>query len=229
MTKIIALVRTLNESKNIDRFCESYWWADEILIADGGSEDDTVSKARLHSNTYIYHFPERVATANGKTVKGVINPRGKHINFLIDWGIRRGGDILIFDDCDCVPSFELQRYGRAILETVTEGMVFVSRMFILGENEWFPEMTPEQSLWAWKSDVPIRADEDSYTISMHIPKVNTLRLEYPMALLHYFYPDEETLQRKKEQYIQTGEVLETYNPRMQFGQITQLPAWAKWR
>lgn len=222
--KIVVLVRTLNEDQNIDRFCQSYRWADEIIIADGGSEDDTVSKARTYSNTYVYHFPDKLAS-----MKGTINPRGKHINFLIDRGIEHKADYLIFDDCDCVPSLELQRYGRAILETVEDGMVFVNRMFVLGQAEWFPKMTSEQSLWAWKSDVHIKADETSYTISMDIPKVNTLRLEYPMALLHYFYPDEETLQRKKAQYVQTGEVLEDYSPRDQFGVIEPLPEWAIWR
>ncbi|GAH78398.1 unnamed protein product, partial [marine sediment metagenome] len=44
--KIMATTRTRNEEKNIARFVMSYQWADKVLIADGGSTDDTVKIAK---------------------------------------------------------------------------------------------------------------------------------------------------------------------------------------
>ena len=42
--KIVATCRTLNEEANIERFCESYsQFADQIIVADGGSTDRAVN------------------------------------------------------------------------------------------------------------------------------------------------------------------------------------------
>jgi hypothetical protein len=113
-------------------------------------------------------------------------------------------------------------------------MIFAFRMFILGDNQWFPDMNYDrgQSLWAWRAEIPVKADESSHTISMEIPQLldsQVLRLEHPLALLHYFYPNEETLQKKKAQYLFTGEVQKDYDPIKQFGRIDNLPEWAKWK
>lgn len=227
--KIIVAVRTLNESKNIDRFCQSYAWADQILIADGGSEDDTVLRALRYGNTYEYLFPDKI----WHTDKVFSNPRGKHINFLIDWALRWEADWIIFDDVDCVPTLDLQREARNILENGVEGdMVFAYRMYIIGQDEYFPDANkPGQSLWAWKSDVPVRADETVPEVfTMNIPPVPRSNLFHPFSLLHYFYPDEETIQNKMKFYNTTGDAGgETVHPRLLFGRVEKLPEWATWK
>lgn len=223
--KIVACVRTLNEESNIERFCKCYEWADSILISDGGSSDKTLEIAREFSNTKIHHFKDRVWHTNNI----FSNPRGKHINYLIDWAHRELADWIIFDDCDCVPSLDLHRDAKGIMESSPAQMLFAFRMFIMGSDLWFPEMCRHgQGLWAWRSAVPVKADEGSYTISMIIPDAKTDRLEMPYSLLHYFYPNEETFQKKKAQYIHTGEVSEEFNPKVQFGHTEPLPDWARW-
>jgi glycosyltransferase involved in cell wall biosynthesis len=51
---ISALAITLNEAQNIDSFIESLWFADEIIIVDSFSTDDTVEKAEQHEKVKVY-------------------------------------------------------------------------------------------------------------------------------------------------------------------------------
>ena len=225
--KIVVIARTLNEEINVDRFCNCYQWADKILIADGGSSDDTVSKSRKWNKVVVQDFSVRVTLSDGF----FYNPRGEHVNFLIDWAKDEQADWIIFDDIDCVPSLDLQLHARNLIDSLCESYIFAYLMFVLGQDKWFPNMNRAgQSLWAWQPKYnDVYAKEDSNTLSMIIPQNSIVMLEHPYALLHYFYPDEQTLQRKKAQYVQTGEVNETYNPMTQFGPIEQLPSWAYWK
>ena len=79
--KIVAMVRTRNEENNIERFCRSYDWVDEILVADGGSTDSTVKLACSFSNVRVRSFLGRTLMDNNLWR----NPAGEHINFLIEW------------------------------------------------------------------------------------------------------------------------------------------------
>ncbi len=61
--KIIATTRTKNEEENIERFCRSYidtGLADLVLIADGGSDDDTVAIAESVPNYMLKENGRRV-------------------------------------------------------------------------------------------------------------------------------------------------------------------------
>ena len=57
--RVIVLARTLNEERNIARFCRCYARADAILVADGGSTDRTVDIARQFENVEVRQFRER--------------------------------------------------------------------------------------------------------------------------------------------------------------------------
>lgn len=46
MTSLSVTVITLNESRNIEACLASVAWADEVLVVDSGSTDDTVARAR---------------------------------------------------------------------------------------------------------------------------------------------------------------------------------------
>lgn len=224
--KIIVTARTFNEPiEDILRFCKCYQWADLILLGDGYGRND-FQDVLSFGNVKIDKFLRKVNLKNG-----FYNPRGKHTNFLINWAHKEKADWIIFDDVDCVPSNDLQKQGRNIIESQISDMIFAYRMFILGQDEWFPRMNDAgQSLWAWNSRINVRADEKSKTLSIKIPEgKKKLMLNHPYALLHYFYPDEESFNRKKSQYVQTGEAGLEYNPKDQFGPIEKLPGWAVWR
>ncbi len=52
--KISALAITLNEASNIEAYIKSLWFADEILIVDSFSTDETVAIASAHEKVIVY-------------------------------------------------------------------------------------------------------------------------------------------------------------------------------
>lgn len=59
---ISVIVNTLNESKNIRNCLESVKWADEIVLVDMYSDDNTIEIAREYTNKIFFH--ERVGYAD---------------------------------------------------------------------------------------------------------------------------------------------------------------------
>ena len=56
MTKISVITTTLNAEKHIKRFLQALQWADEVVITDAGSTDNTLNIARQFDNVKIYHL-----------------------------------------------------------------------------------------------------------------------------------------------------------------------------
>lgn len=225
--KIIVTLRTRNEARNIARFCLAYSWADSILIADGGSDDDTVKIAQTFGNVKVNLFPHKVHRNDHW-----LNPIGQHVNFLVDWAKAEGADWIIFDDCDCVPTVALQREARGLMADTAKSVVELYRLYVWGSAEYFPDMNiPGQSLWAWRADMPIRwAEADPW--QHHVEgwtREDALRLEPPCACLHYFCPDEDTTEAKRKFYHETNLEADAPHPLQRFGHLATLPEWAKWR
>jgi glycosyltransferase involved in cell wall biosynthesis len=227
--RIIATTRTRNEERNIKRFCEVYSrFCNEVLIVDGGSEDDTVSLASEYQKVKTLEFNERVYGKNNLWR----NPHGKHINTCIDWAKERGADWIIFDDCDDVPNLHLQRNAREIFkrcDVLGMDAVFGYRLYVYGTNLYFPEMNkPGQSLWAWNVRTNIRAMEDNpWGHEMTFPSaMKKFNLEIPHCLLHYFAPNEETIQKKLDFYIRSGQHPNLTHPLTTNGALESLPEFA---
>ncbi|QZK90783.1 glycosyltransferase family 2 protein [Flavobacterium sp. CHNK8] len=53
--KISVFIITLNENQNIARCLEKLFWADEIIIVDSGSSDETVQIGLLYKAKIIFH------------------------------------------------------------------------------------------------------------------------------------------------------------------------------
>ena len=65
MPGVTAILITLNESANIAAALESVRWADEIVVVDAESTDDTVSIARRHTDRVIVRsWPGYIAQKN---------------------------------------------------------------------------------------------------------------------------------------------------------------------
>jgi len=52
--KITALAITLNEAQNIEGYIKSLWFADEIIVVDSFSSDETVALASEHEKVTVY-------------------------------------------------------------------------------------------------------------------------------------------------------------------------------
>ncbi len=222
--KVVALVRTLNEERNIARFCMSYSWADKILVADGGSIDNTVSIAKTFSNVEVRLFDEWVYGDNNTKR----NPEGKHINFLIDWAIGEGCDWMTLEDCDCFPTKKLQEVGKRLFaeaEELGHTCVKLRRIYLYGEDKWFSKNQTNIN-WAWRPETGIRVDEtDPWgIITKNVPEVG-YTLYPPIAVLHDFSPTPEIGQAKMDFYNSSGRMSKLPSLPEVFGELSPREEW----
>lgn len=228
--KVITIVRTRNEARNIARFCYAYRWVNHILVADGGSTDNTVSIAKCFLNAKVQSFDEKVFSNDGQYWR---NPHGKHINFLIKWAEAEGADWIIFDDCDCIPNHTLRCGGHEVLEKCNKDFVLANRVYVYGDDKYFEGLTkPDNnwtgSLWAWRSFNGFRADESDpwkHYFDIRFTNENSISLKPPYCLLHYFYQNDEYAQRKLHFYKNTGELPEARDPKEYGGKLLPLEEW----
>lgn len=229
--KIIVTVRTRNEERNIARFCQNYGWADQILVADGGSEDDTVAIAEAIPGVQVRQFTEFIELKNGY----VRTHYGRHINFLIDWATDEGADWIIFDDCDCWPNHLLQEHAREFFRRIEDPVVMAVRLYLWGDDEHFPRLAQpvkvgqwEPSLWAWQAAYGLRAvEKTSYHQEFDKDFVTTAcSIMPPLCLLHNPWPNEQETNRKLTMYRDSGRVPNMAHPLEFGGPLEPLPEWA---
>ena len=230
--KIATLVRTKNEERNIERFCFSYSFADAVLVADGGSTDNTIEIANSFRNVKVKHYKEKLIR-NGLWR----NPHGKHINFLLDWAEEEKADWVIFDDCDCVPNFYWRERVRESLELLNDwhkNFAYVTRLYIYGRDKHFEKMAKHAGVWmqglyAWRIG-SIRADESDPWIHKfdRLPDEGEIeRFLPPNFLLHYFAPSSEIEKEKRDFYINIGQHPALVPHQETYGTPIALPEYAK--
>ncbi len=204
--RIIVINQTLNEERNIERFCTYYSSvADEILIIDGGSTDKTIEIAKQVDIVKVKdasHLQE--INSWGPVTPGMVQTQ-----IGIDWAKERGADWIIKDDGDCWPNSYLRKYGRGILEACKKPSVFLYRLYIWGKDQYFPKYNyPGQSLWAWKPreiDIHCDKDDEFSNVFLNMPaESQQKKLNYPFVCLHYFCPDEKTTQAKIKRKASIG-------------------------
>lgn len=228
--KITVIARTRNEQRNIGLFCRLYNWADEILVADGGSTDRTIEIAKSFSNVQVREFNKRIYKESPNLWR---NPHGKHINFLVHWAEDEGADWIIFDDVDCFPNRFLIENSRQMLESSQFSFALVNRIYMYGINQYFRQLTlpngkeweKSASLYAWKSGQGFYADEsDPWVHSFNFPIPEEYLYFYPpMAVIHDFYPEGDARQKKVKFYRTSGEQPECQDPKM--GDTLPIEPW----
>lgn len=225
--KIVVAVRCYNEERHIKRFLRQYDFADQIVVSDGGSTDDSVSILKKHEGdkVKVIHY------AHQETIEGhTWNEDSGHMNYVLDAGKALNPDWLIFDDMDCNPNRFLRDNARALLADIQLPQVNVFRLYLWGDTgKFFPKMNDDfnllyTSLWAWNPKVlDIRADVNirhGTLIGLHPEPYN---IRPPACLLHRsWYP--ETIDKKIERYNALG--LPMNHPFEFAGELKELPAWA---
>ena len=201
-----------------------YDFADEVVVSDGGSTDDSVSLLEQYPKVRLFHFPEQ-ETVNGETW----NPDAPHINFVLSVAKEYSPDWLIFDDMDCCPNAHLYREARNWLEGCGHPQMSAFRLYMWGEDKFFPYMNRDfdpdyTSLWAWKpNELDIRADINVRHGTMIGLSEDVHRLPVPYCLLHKSYgPD--TIGAKMARYNALG--LRMEHPLETNGELADLPEWA---
>lgn len=242
--RVTVIARALNESRFIDRFLQGYTYlADRILIADGGSSDDTIQKiqswedeVRMFGLGVSDDTRIEVRPFDGRilhpTIPGLFrNQMSANVQFLIDWALEdETPDWIIFDDVDCVPNRLLREQGRELLKTLLDTDhqgIDAHRLYLWGRDRCFPELHEVgPSLWGWRPAIcNLHAVEDG---NLHqqlkdIPQ-NPFNVPLPLCLLHTPWPDEAAWQSKKRWYESWG--MPILYPPDSCGRLEPLPEWA---
>jgi hypothetical protein len=213
---IIVTVRTRDEAHRIGQFCEAYKDADKILVADGGSKDDTVAIANTFPNVKVLHFKERVQLKK----RLWRNNDSDHANFLFEYAYKYNPDWVIFDDCDIRPNKLLRESYRSILSQTDAEVVMAVRVYLWGTKEYFPALSSplgepdgQGSLWAWRGnldlwtvDVPpaFTFRTGNKDITEFRTDTNCLELLFPFCLLHYSWDDPDRVNAKVTYYRESG-------------------------
>ena len=223
--KIVVAVRCYNEERNIDRFMRCYDFADEIIVSDGGSTDNSIEMLQKYPKVHLLNFDHYEIIHGFRW-----NPDAPHMNFVIENAKMRDPDWIILDDMDDVPNLLLQKDARRILENSPEPQVDAFRVYMWGEGQYFPHMNRDfdiiyTSLWAWKpKEVGIWADNQrrhGTVLGLH---QTPHRLNVPYCLLHRsWHPD--TIQQKIDRYNKVG--LHMNHPFDFAGELKPLPEWAR--
>jgi hypothetical protein len=212
--KICATVRTFNEEKHIRQYCEAYQFVDEILIADGGSEDNTVDIALEYPKVRVKYYDVKVPMKDGS----YRNPDGPHVQFLVDWATRLGGDWIIHQDCDQRPNKFLKEDARDILATMDRDFLQVTQIFLWGKDQYFPLLSCPggiwmQGLWAWRLSINLKILDrmPHYMFSLDggeptdINKTGReLNIQPPYCFMHYGWQTVEETWEHVNYYRRTG-------------------------
>lgn len=241
MAKIYVVVRTRDEKARIAQFCEAYKDADKILVADGGSEDDTIEIAKTFPNVEVRHFTERTEMEHGYWR----NNDSDHANFLFEWAREENPDWIIYDDCDCRPNRLLREGYRSLLEKCSQNYVMAVRLYVWGtDGEHFPNMSKpgaknlfwETSLYAWRGRLDLHTVNVPPAYTFRIGKHDikdfrdedggALELLPPYCLLHYSWDNEELTTQKVKEYDMSGLIPQMQHPLDFAGHLEDLPEWA---
>ena len=128
MPKISVVINTLNEAKNLEQTLSSTKWADEILICDMHSEDNSVEIAKKFGAKVIYH------------------KRVSHVELARNYAVSKtSGDwILILDPDEEVPDSLANRLQEIVAKMEQVNFVEIPRKnLIFGKwmraSMWWPD------------------------------------------------------------------------------------------
>lgn len=209
MSEITAIVLTYNEQRHIKDCIESIKWADQILVVDSGSSDDTVNIAQKSGARVIHHAMQEGFAAQR--------------NFAISQAVT---EWVLFVDADERISPQLAEEIRQIVKLGRRIACEISRRNIafgclLKHGGWYPDYC----LRLYPRDAV------SYTGIVHeraVVNIPVKRLKNPLD--HYTYDDWNRYFVKFNSYTTLmADQLYTNGKRANFFSIIFRPGWAFFR
>jgi len=234
--KLFACIRTLNEADHIEDFCKCYSFVDRILIADGGSTDNTVLLAEQFPNVTVKNYLVKVECRNGIWR----NPDGPHIQFLIDWAEAEGADWIIFQDCDHRLNINLKRDLYGILESCKKDFIFATQIFMWKQKQWFPDMSVRNDkfmagLLGWRANRHIKIINAMPHFGFSFDgktMTNFSQLEHnevlpcpPYCFMHFGWDTDEMVAKQVGYYRTSGLIPNMIDPKDMGGIPASLEEW----
>jgi len=233
--KIVACVRTFNEHDHIEKFINAYQFADVILVADGGSTDDTVAIAESMPKTIVRNYGVKVECKNGIWR----NPDGPHLQFLYDWALEEGADWIISQDCDQRPNKYLKERARDIFTNSNKDFIMATQIYLWGQDKYFPDLsrhgtTWQQGLWAWRANINLRVINKMPHFEFSFDGLKSIDLEQsgrdehilpPCCYMHYGWETMEKTIDHVEYYKNSGLIPGMLFPTKFGGKPETLESW----
>ncbi len=170
--KITAIINTLNEERNIARALASVKWADEVIVCDMHSEDQTAVIAKRLGATVIFHKP-----------MGYVEPAR---NFAISKASHEW--VLIVDADEEIPATLAER----LQELAKEENSVITHVEIPRKNIIFGSWIKGSMWWPDFNIRFFRKNAVTWTNAIHHkPKVEgqglSLLADEKLAIVHYHY------------------------------------------
>ena len=235
--KVVALIRTLNEAHRIDACCKSYSeFCDQILIADGGSTDNTIELALKYPKVQVRNFPWKVECGDSGIWR---NPDGQHLNFLYDWAHEEKADWIISQDCDQRPNFYLKRDVRDILSKTNADFLMGVQIYLWQKTQYFPAMSQANGewmhgMWAWRASLNLIAIDKMPHYEFSLDGKTSLDLDKydkkefidpPYCYMHHGWETDEMVDKMIVYYRKSGLIKGQLHPLQFCGTPIPLEEW----
>jgi glycosyltransferase involved in cell wall biosynthesis len=189
MTALSIVIITKNEALNITDCLVSAAFADEILVMDSGSHDNTVALARSMGAKVVE--TDWIGFGHQKN-RGLYNAKGPWI-FVLDADERISAEL-------ANEIQEVIKQNQYDVFEVSRRSLFVSKF--MNHSGWRPDFTKR----LFKKEV---AKFSTHNVHEHLETIHKYgRLKAP--LIHYSYRDFETVLAKMNSYSTAG-ALDAYN------------------
>lgn len=182
MPKISALIITLNEAKNIAFVIENLSFADEIIVVDSFSEDDTFSIASTYPNVKVFQHPFEDFTSQRNYALDKAN---------FEW-------ILFLDADERVPRPLQKEILKTVNQDRTADAYFFYRKFMFkGEPLNFSGWQTDKNIRLFKKD---KAKYTEERLVHEVLKVDGTISCLKHKLIHYSYSNYKSYQNKMINY-----------------------------
>lgn len=201
---ISVIINTFNEEKNIKNALDSVQsWADEIIVVDMFSDDQTATIAEEYGAKVFYH--ERVGYSEPARAFAV--EKASH-----DW-------ILILDADEMIPKPLSEKLFKIIRENQYDIVMIPRQNYLLGTNishtGWGPEQDYQMRFFK-KGKIEFKSTIHKYMTPDPNSKITRLSFEDKIAIIHFNYLNINHFVDKMNRYtsVEAKQLLLAKTPRM---------------